>query len=89
MTSDLSLGCDINFDFVQKPSTENVLDKITVKFYTTDAKVFTQSFPSFYNIGFIKGNLAQLFSCPRDVIELLYREEHITNEVSDSPRKAQ
>ncbi|KAH1017326.1 IQ and ubiquitin-like domain-containing protein [Dendroctonus ponderosae] len=80
MDSELSLGCDFNFDFVQKASAENVLDKITVKFYTTDAKVFTQSFPSFYNMEFICRNLAKLFNCPPDVIGLLYREEHIPTE---------
>lgn len=82
MDSELTLACDFNFDFVQKSSSENVLDKITVKFYTIDAKVFTQSFPSFYNMEFICRNLAKVFNCPPDVIGLLYREEQIPTEVN-------
>ncbi|KAL1498251.1 hypothetical protein ABEB36_009080 [Hypothenemus hampei] len=78
--SEFSLTCDINFDFLQKSSTENVLDKITVKFYTTDAKVFTQSFPSFYNINYIRKNLAEFFTCPEDVIGLLYKEDQIPDD---------
>ncbi|XP_066260801.1 IQ motif and ubiquitin-like domain-containing protein [Euwallacea similis] len=80
MTSGVPPPCDMNFDYLQEFSPGNILDKVTVKFYTTDAKVFTQSFPSFYNIGVIKSNLAELFNCPKELIELLYREEHIPDE---------
>ncbi|XP_066155191.1 IQ motif and ubiquitin-like domain-containing protein isoform X2 [Euwallacea fornicatus] len=80
MNSEVSLSCDINFHYHQESSPENTLDKVTVKFYTTDAKVFTQSFPSFYNIGVIKSNLAELFNCHKEIIELLFREEHIPDE---------
>lgn len=81
MSSSCSRTDEINFDFLQTHSGGDGLGKITVKFYTTDAKVFTQSFPSFYNVAFIKRTLLDLFKCPRDVIDLLYREEHIPEQV--------
>lgn len=81
MSSSGSFSDGINFDFLQTPSGGDALGKVTVKFYTTDAKVFTQSFPSFYNVAFVKRNLSDLFKCSREVIDLLYREEHLPDQV--------
>ncbi|XP_050310148.1 IQ and ubiquitin-like domain-containing protein [Anthonomus grandis grandis] len=78
----MSLEANLDFGFLEKGATgqEEVLQKITVKFYTPDSKVFTQSFPQFYNIGVIKLQLSDLFGCTKDVISLLYKEEVIPDE---------
>ncbi|XP_060528984.1 IQ and ubiquitin-like domain-containing protein [Cylas formicarius] len=68
---------EINFEKIEKASGDNLSGQVTVKFYTTDAKVFTQSFPGFYNISFIKRNLSNLFGIPSEVINLLYKDEAI------------
>ncbi|KAF7270356.1 hypothetical protein GWI33_016682 [Rhynchophorus ferrugineus] len=87
MTSDLSddsFSCDIDLDGLPqavRESQHDVLDKFTVKFYSPDARVYTHCYPSFYNVDFIKNNLAKLFNVPADIIRLLYREEPVADDV--------
>ncbi|KAJ8959804.1 hypothetical protein NQ318_011536 [Aromia moschata] len=54
--------------------------QITVKFYTPDSKVFTQSYHFKYTIQQIKDDFVGIFGIPYDNIFLLYNEDVIPDE---------